>query len=104
MKFHPDRNPDDKQAEQSFKEVNEAYEVLSDPQKKAAYDQHGHAGVDANSGMHGAAGFSDVFGDIFGDIFGGGNRSRQHRGNDLQYDLELDLEEAVHGMKPPKSR
>ena len=71
MKYHPDRNPGDKAAEASFKEVNEAYEILSDDQKKAAYDQHGHAGVDPNSRGAGGAGFGDVFGDMFGDIFGG---------------------------------
>lgn len=105
MKYHPDRNPDDKEAEENFKEVNEAYEVLSDAQKKAAYDQYGHAGVDPN-GMGGggfgggAGGFGDIFGDVFGDIFGqqgGGRRSHVQRGADLRYTMELSLEEAVHG-------
>lgn len=105
MKYHPDRNPDDKAAEESFKEVNEAYEVLSDAQKKAAYDQYGHAGVDPN--MRGGAGFeggfSDIFGDVFGDIFGGGSggrrRSSVQRGADLRYTMELSLEEAVRGVE-----
>lgn len=101
MKFHPDRNPDDKDAEDKFKEANEAYEVLSDSQKRAAYDQYGHAGVDGQAGGFGGGGaenFSDIFGDVFGDIFGGGGRSRgPQRGSDLRYNLEIDLEEAVKG-------
>jgi len=107
MKFHPDRNPDDKSAEEKFKEANEAYGILSDAQKRAMYDQHGHAGVEsgmggAGFGAAGGASFSDIFGDVFGDIFGGGGgrgRSHAHRGDDLQYNLELNLEEAVAGTK-----
>jgi molecular chaperone DnaJ len=110
MKFHPDRNPDDKEAEARFKEVKEAHDVLSDPQKRAAYDQFGHAGVDPSMGAGpggfggGGASFSDIFGDVFGDIFGAaggraGGGSRAYRGADLRYTLELSLEEAVKGTE-----
>lgn len=106
MKFHPDRNQDNPEAEDKFKEAKEAYDILSDAQKRAAYDQYGHAGVDpsAGGGYGGGAGagnFSDIFGDVFGDIFGGGGggggRSRAYRGSDLRYNMELNLEEAVSG-------
>jgi len=103
MKYHPDRNPDDSAAEEKFKEASEAYDVLSDDQKRSAYNQFGHAGVDPSAGGGGGFGggssFSDIFGDVFGDIFGGGGggRSRANRGADLRYTLELDLEEAVRG-------
>lgn len=106
LKYHPDRNPQNAEAEEKFKEAAEAYSVLSDPQKRAAYDQYGHAGVSgaASAGFDPSV-FAD-FGDIFGDIFGFGDlfgstarrRTRAQRGEDLRYDLELSFEDAVRGM------
>jgi len=102
MKHHPDRNPDDAEAEASFKEAKEAYEILSDAQKRAAYDQFGHAGLEQGAGPGGfnaGDAFGDMFGDVFGDIFGGGRRgqSQVYRGADLRYELAMDLQQAVFG-------
>jgi molecular chaperone DnaJ len=99
MKHHPDRNPDDPAAEGKFKEATEAYDVLMDSKKRAAYDQYGHAGVDPSLGGGGGGNFSDIFGDVFGDIFGGGGRGRggPQRGSDLRYTLDISLENAVKG-------
>ncbi|MAF82947.1 MAG: molecular chaperone DnaJ [Chromatiales bacterium] len=104
MKHHPDRNPeDDSNAEAAFKETREAYEVLSNAQKRAAYDQYGHAGLEQGAGPGGfnpSDAFGDMFGDVFGDIFGGSGRrgqSQVYRGADLRYELVMDLQQAVFG-------
>jgi len=102
MKFHPDRNTNDANAEKKFKEAKEAYEVLSDNSKKETYDRFGHDGLNQTGGRgpSGAEGFSDIFGDVFGDIFGGGRgggRNQVFRGADLRYELKLDLEKAISG-------
>ena len=111
MKYHPDRNPGDKQAEDKFKEVGEAYDVLGDRSKRDAYDRYGHAGVDGMGGMGGGpgggaggfGGFAEAFGDIFGDIFGGGGTrggaNQVFRGADLRYAMEITLEQAANGYE-----
>src|SRR5882724_6668279 len=113
VKFHPDKNPHDKVAEEKFKELGEAYEALSDPQKRAAYDQYGHAAFDPRMRSSGRGGgfhdpadiFREVFGggaSIFEDLFGGGGRAdptAPQRGSDLRYDMEIAFEEAAHGCE-----
>lgn len=105
MKYHPDKNPGDKAAEEKFKEASAAYQILCDPERRAQYDRFGHAAFEQGGGFGGfefaGAGFEEMFGDLFGDLFGGGRRgrSRTRRGDDLRYDLEINFEDAVFGAE-----
>ena len=106
MKYHPDKNPGDKEAEEKFKEINEAFSVLSDPDQKSKYDRFGHAGVDPSAGFGGAGfdgfgGFEDIFGDFFGSMFGGGGQRKRgpRKGNDLRARITISFEEAAFGCK-----